>query len=301
MALGGDVVVSGAGHVTALPCDPTPFLRSRKMRKFMGPQDDLATVAACRAAADAGLAFPLGPRAGLFLAVGYLPFEGADMHTLLEGSLDPEGAFDVRRFSTTGLAAVNPLLTFRCLSNMPAFHVSLNLGVEGPYAVLYPTGGEAYAGLEEAAAALADGRADVALWGGVAHQRNALVDHHHARIDSGLPPERRLDAAAVVVLKRAERCAARGGRVRARLAGLELDYAPHDPFEVGHAWRESAGGVALEDDAGAAGPPLALCRALLAPPPGPLGPGLEPGFEPGFEHRLATRTGITARARWELA
>lgn len=296
MALGGDVVVSGAGHVVSVPCDPTPALRSRKMRKFMGPQDDLATVAASRAAADAGLAFPLGPRAGLFLAVGYLPFEGADMETLLAGSLAPDGAFDVLRFSTTGLAAVNPLLTFRCLSNMPAFHVSLNLGVEGPYSVLYPTGGEAYAGLEEAAAALADGRADVALWGGVAHQRNALVDHHHARIDSGVPPERRLDAAAIVVLERAERCAARGGRARARLAELEVGYRPHDPFEVGHAWRESAGDVVVEDDAGAAGPTLALCRALLERPAGPAGPG-----GPGLEHRLATRTGITARARWELA
>ena len=65
------VVLTGLGHVLGAPCDPRPFLRVRKNRKFMGLQDDLAVVAAGRALESAGLAdATLGERAGLNLAVG---------------------------------------------------------------------------------------------------------------------------------------------------------------------------------------------------------------------------------------
>lgn len=300
------IVATGAGLADGLPCDPAPFLRSRKMRKFMGPQDDMAVVAAARAAADAGLDAPLGARAGLFLAVGYLPFEASDMDALHDHSLDEKGRFDMARFSTAGAASVNPLLTFRCLSNMPAFHVSLNLGIEGPYAVLCPTAGECVAALEEAALALVEGRVDVALWGGVAHQRNALVRHHHARVRSEVPPERLLDAAAVVVLERASRAAARGALARARLDGLSTAYEPHDPLEsagvesrglgIEPSANAPAGGApersaltdaAEHEDAGAAGPAVAIARAILAEARGAL------------VHRVATRTRIDATMRWE--
>ena len=64
---------------------------------------------------------------------------------------------------------------------MPAFHVSLNFDVQGPYLVTYPGPGQFYAALEEAFAALDRGAIDLALVGGVAHQRNVLVEHHFGR------------------------------------------------------------------------------------------------------------------------
>ena len=71
-----DVVVTGAGLCRDPGIDPRPFLKERKMRKFMGAQDRLALVAARAALESAGLSpesEELGPAAGLYLCVGYLP------------------------------------------------------------------------------------------------------------------------------------------------------------------------------------------------------------------------------------
>ncbi|NOU31826.1 MAG: hypothetical protein HOO96_28315 [Polyangiaceae bacterium] len=183
--------------------DPSPFLKSRKSRKYMGLQDDMAVVAAGRALEAAGLAAPLGPRVGLYLAVGHIPFEEKDIVPVLEASLDEAGDFDIGRFSRVGYPRANPLLTFRCLPNMPAFHVSVNFGIEGPYFVTYPGLAAFYDALEEATVALARGRIDIALVGGVAHQENFLVRHHFGRhLTPGEPKEELADAAAFVVLER---------------------------------------------------------------------------------------------------
>src|SRR5216683_2228045 len=68
----------------------------------------------------------LGERAGLYMAVGSIPFEREHTDLLLRRSIDPDGRVSMARFSTDAFGALNPLLTFRCLSNMPAFHVSVN-------------------------------------------------------------------------------------------------------------------------------------------------------------------------------
>ena len=67
------LVVTGRGHVVSAQCDSTPYLKSRKNRKFMGVQDDMAVVAAGIALGDAGLRGELGrlgERVGVYLAVG---------------------------------------------------------------------------------------------------------------------------------------------------------------------------------------------------------------------------------------
>src|SRR6185295_3498273 len=221
------VVVTGAGHALGVPCDAAPFLKVRKNRKFMGPQDELAVAAAGRALVSADRPAPLGERAGLYMAVGYVPFEQEHLDQLLESSVDEAGSYAPDRFARDAFASLNPLLTFRCLSNMPAFHVSVNFDLQGPYFVTYPGPGQFYVALDEARAALAAGRVDVALVLGVAHQQNFLVKHQFARLD---PPQTALaDAAGCLVLERGDRAA---GRVRGRLLEFELAYAPSDPFET---------------------------------------------------------------------
>ena len=271
----GDIVLTGAGHVVTTPCDPTPYLKVRKQRKFMGAQDDLAVAAAGRALESAGLTGPLGERVGLYLAVGYIPFEQSDIDLLLGGSLE-NGRFSMGRFSTDGYNAVNPLLTFRCLSNMPAYHVSVNFDLQGPYFVTYPGPGQFYAALEEAAAALDSGRVDVALVGGVAHQDNFLVRHHFRRVD---PPQERLaDGAGVIIL---ETAAHAGSRSRGRLLERRVEYRPVDPLEERFEPSESGADAAL----GPASLPVALAQK---------GSGR-------LLHDLRSRDGIVASSRWEVA
>lgn len=262
-AAGDPLIVTGLGHVVSTPCDSTRYLKVRKNRKFMGVQDELAVTAAGRALEAAGLGPSLGGRAGLYMAVGHVPFEQSDIDQLMAGSVD-KGGFSMPRFSTEGVNGVNPLLTFRCLSNMPAYHISANFDLQGPYFVTYPGPGQFYLALEEACFALRSGEIDVALVAGVAHQRNFLVTHHFGRL--GIPAGRLVDSAGCVILQR-------GGRARGRLLEMSIAYRAHNPFEDEIESTEES--------------PAALPVALGS------GSGL-------FRHEVRTRDGITASSVWEL-
>jgi len=265
------------GHVVSGPCDPTPYLKVRKNRKFMGVQDDLAVVAAGLALKQAGLGSELGERVGLYLAVGYIPFEQSDIDQLLKNSVDDSG-LSIRRLSTSGYSQLNPLLTFRCLSNMPAFHISVNFDIQGPYFVTYPGAGQFYVALEQACSALRFGMIDIAIIGGVAHQQNFLVEHHFRRIEPAA--DRLLDAGGCLISELAEHANQRGARVRAVLREYNVRYRAHDPFRESLKPREIGADPAM----GPASLPVALSL----------------GREPKLRHEITGRDGINASSLWEL-
>jgi 3-oxoacyl-(acyl-carrier-protein) synthase len=274
---GDTLVVTGLGHVVSAPCDPTPYLKVRKNRKFMGVQDDLAVVAAGLALKQAGLASELGERVGLYLAVGYIPFEQSDIDQLLENSID-DGRLSMQRLSTTGYSQLNPLLTFRCLSNMPAFHISMNFDIQGPYFVTYPGPGQFYVALDQACAALRSHMIDIAIICGVAHQQNFLVEHHFRRIEPAA--DRLLDAGGCLVSELAEHATQRGARVRAVLRQYDIHYRAHNPFQESLKPREIGADPAM----GPASLPVALSV----------------GCEPMLRHEISGRDGINASSIWEL-
>ncbi|PWU19337.1 MAG: hypothetical protein C5B50_06710, partial [Verrucomicrobia bacterium] len=258
-----EFVLSGLGCATSPDCYPEPYLKTPKNRKFMGSQDHLAVCAAGRALESAGLnSALLGPEAGLFLAVGFIPFERADIDALLDGSMDG-GRISLRRFGTDGFSAVNPLLTFRCLPNMPAFHISSCFDVQGEYFVTYPGPGQFYAALEEAVYALDAGRISIALVGAVADQTNFLVSHHYQRLRPPVPPEDLRNGAGFLVLERAANNTTRNGPIHGRLRDLATTYLAHDPFTSELDPTEVFDGCpAPEGYFGAASLPIALGRIL---------------------------------------
>ncbi len=298
------IVVSGSSSIVLQgddpkTVDPTPYLRIRKNRKFMGTQDDLAVVAMGHALENAGLVgAPLGERAGLYAVVGFIPFDQADIAPVLAGSL-VEGEFSMERFSTDGFRRAHPLLTFRCLPNMPAYHVSANFDLQGPYLVTYPGAGQTYAALEEACAALRAGVVDFAFVLTVAHQRNFLVEHHFSRLTPPTPARELCDVASCLVLEREELLEQRGVSARARLLRFEHEYLPFDP--LGELPRESE---ALHDSAGALadltfsgrGPAGLLCALDAA-----LSSTQNHSLDRMLEHRLATRDGVTAFSTWQVS
>jgi 3-oxoacyl-(acyl-carrier-protein) synthase len=273
---GDPVVATGLGALRShggLQGEVLPWLKSRKMRKYMGKQDELAVIATGEALRCAGLQQAPDPaRVGLYLCVGYIPFERADIDALALPSIR-DGAFSMELFSTVGIEQVNPLLTFRCLPNMPIFHVSLNFGIRGPYFVTYPGIGQLYLALERAACALRAGEIDQALVGGVADQNNFLVEYHFSRLHGS--PAARCDAAAVICLERRADAERRGARAMAELLELDIRYQAHDPL---------AGRCAdlMEDEFG----PASLGLALH-------------GGKPAHEAR--TRDGFAVRSKWRLA
>jgi hypothetical protein len=265
------IAVTGLATVVPEPGErlrAVSFLKERKSKKYLGRQDELAVVSAGRALAQAGLEADLGERTGLFVAVGYIPFEARDIDPVLERSLDENGRFSMARFSDGGYQRAHPLLAFRCLPNMPAFHIAANFGIEGPYHVTYPSDGQLYVALEQAVLALRERRIDRALVTGVAHQQNFLVAHHHRRV--GVDPAALVDAGATAVI---ERAGERDVPTVAHLAELEVAYTPFDPLTTS----PPADGVR-----GPAEPLLAVDE----------GRGAE------IVHEIRSRDGIHARARW---
>ncbi len=268
-----------------------PYLKVKKLRKYMGVQDDLAVVAAVKALESANLlarsaSEGLGERTGLYLAVGYIPFEKADLDPLLAASLDADGNFSMEAFSTAGFRTVNGLLTFRCLPNMPAYHVSTNFDIQGPYFVTYPGPGQFYVALEESLMALEDGRIDVALVGGVAHQLNFLVESHFARLDSANSGIRLIDAAGYLVLERESHAQLRGASSRAYLAEMTLDYKPHDPFDGAAKFEDwfNRLDMTIIDQPGPASLPAILCFGAFA--------------LPLVRHSLRSRDGLIGTSVW---
>src|SRR5215469_12210178 len=224
------IIISGVGCAVDMPCSSERYLKTPKNRKFMGKQDHLAVCAAGRALESAGLdSSALGPKGGLFLAVGFIPFERADIDALIAGSIDDD-RISLRRFGTDGFSAVNPLLTFRCLPNMPAYHISACFDIQGEYFVTYPGSGQFYNALEEAVNALVAGRINIAVVGAVADQTNFLVSHHQSRLRPPVPATDLRDGAGFLVLEKNAEIVARGRCARGRLTDFKMSYTTHDPF-----------------------------------------------------------------------
>lgn len=275
--------------------DPTPHLLVRKSRKYLSPQDDLAVVAAANALSQSCMTRGhLGERAGLAVCVGYLSFDRKDTDPVLAVSVE-DGRFSMPRFSSDGMRKTHPLLTFRCLPNMPAFHVSVNFDLRGPYWCTYPSEAQSYAALGRAMDWIEDDEADVVLVGAVAHQRNFLVEHHLGRLEHPLAPSALRDAGAMLVLERASRAIARGARPLARVHRPRVRFAPRRPFDPGapapmDQWRADRSPIApaLDGSLGCAAPFAALAALL------------EAHRGRTLEHALVTRDAISVEARWEV-
>lgn len=271
---------------------PARFLKEKKSLKYMGLQDQLAVWVAGCALEQAGLlGRDLGDRCGLYLAVGYIPFEERDIAPVLAASL--EGSeFSLEKFSREGYTRAHPLLAFRCLPNMPAYHVAANFGVSGPYSVVYPGGGQLYQALEQALDDLRQERVDWALVGGVAHQRNFLVEHHMRRQIPSVEAGALRDAASMLVLRRAE------GQGGCRLTDVDISYSPFDPLKevpptademsLADDFRAVWGSASGALEVGPAGLGIALSRFLSS-------------SESVLIHRMQSREGIQASSRWEVA
>jgi 3-oxoacyl-(acyl-carrier-protein) synthase len=218
--------------------DFSRLLKNPKMKKFMGKQDKIAVLAVSHTLKQAQIppsAFK--DKTGIFLTVGYIPFEQKDIEPLTRAS-QSEGRFDMELFSTKGMASVHPLLTFRCLPNMPIFHISWNFEIQGSSFMTHPGPGQFYLALEQAIHALESQQIDYALVGGVADQNNFLVQHHFRRLQFP-QAEALVDAGGFLCLERLSSAQERKARILWELCSWEIQYQPFDPFQERFAYTES--------------------------------------------------------------
>lgn len=156
-----------SAEVAALPdFDPAERLGSRRMLKYMSKAAVLGCVAAHEALADAAAKGRLAPdRIGLYAATGLAAASVDDIQGMIEASIDEQGYFSDRLLGRNGLAATNPLVSFKILANMPPCLTSIIEGIKGPNLIFTPWEGQAAAALTEAWQAVREGLVDGALAG----------------------------------------------------------------------------------------------------------------------------------------
>ena len=201
-------------------CDPKRYLCVPKTIKFMSKQDHLAVNAAGQALESAALDLrKQKDSCGLFMTVGYIPFNREEAEKICRYSQDNH-QFSMFKFSTEAYDNINPLLAFACLPNMPAYHLSANFDIQGEYFLTYPGTAQFYLALSEAVQRLQNGDLKRAIVGGVSDQCNFLVENHFHKYYSGksIPAA---DVAAFMILERTT--AARKGSRQVRINLLSLD------------------------------------------------------------------------------
>jgi 3-oxoacyl-(acyl-carrier-protein) synthase len=251
-----------AGARVAVPpeFDPGARLGGRKLIKYMSDAAALGCVAAREAAEAADLKGRFRPeRVGLFAGSGLAAPPPADLLPLLRASIDEAGRFSCRLLGERGLAAANPLWSFKILANMPACLVSILESVKGPNLIFTPWENGSAAALVEAWRTVAGGEVDAALAGAAdsaAHPTALIALRQSGRLG---PRDVAASAAAYLVFERAETARRDGRPALARVVRLETadDAGPiEDPL------------AARLGRCVAAAPAVLLALSALAPPAG---------------------------------
>ena len=203
--------------------DVKPCLKNKKDFKFLSKQDSLSLLAATNAWKMADIKAYNPDHIGIYLAVGVLPFEDKPLEKLATIS-QKNGLFDMKTFSDDGFRAMNPMLTFKCLPNMPLFHISYNLEITGRYFMTYPGIPNWVDALEKAISDLETGVVEYAIVGAAADQRNFLVKNYFKRIFPDNIPNI-VDSSSVLVLTAKEH-----KNIFATINNIESNYIPFDPF-----------------------------------------------------------------------
>lgn len=211
-----------AAAPAALPpaFDAAAMVGNRRMLKYMSPAAVLGCAAAHAALADAGSAGRHAPeRTGLYAGSGLAAANLEEVATTVAHSVDEGGRLSLARFGRDGLAATNPLLSFRILPNMPPCLISIIEGLKGPNLILTPWAVQTAAALREAWQAVASGEVDCAVAGAAdtpAHPATFVYLRQSGRLRDGEVPA---SAAAYLVF---ERATAAGRRPYALLRDLRL-------------------------------------------------------------------------------
>ncbi|OGP69039.1 MAG: hypothetical protein A2170_06255 [Deltaproteobacteria bacterium RBG_13_53_10] len=141
-------------------------LGSRRMLKYMSDAAVLGCLAAREALEDAHAKVRFSPeRIGLYAGTGLATADIDEVRTMVEASIDEGGRFSCRLLGERGLAATNPLISFKILANMPPCLISIIECIKGPNLIFTPWEGQTGAALLEAWKGVATGEVDCALAG----------------------------------------------------------------------------------------------------------------------------------------
>jgi 3-oxoacyl-[acyl-carrier-protein] synthase II len=222
--------------------DASAYLDPKEARR-MARCSQIAIVAGREAAMDAGLDWDKEDREriGVILGTG---IGGVDLLA------EPLG-----RFATTGIIRTTPHTGLECLCNMPAFHVSLDLGCLGPLSTVVTACASGAQAIGDSMEMIRRGTTDVMFAGGVDAQvtplmfggfaaLRALSTHNDDPARACRPFDATRDGivigegAGIVVIEALDHALARGAHIYAELLGQA---ASADAFHIAQPQPDGAG------------------------------------------------------------
>lgn len=256
-----------AGQVPAF--DPYAFIKQRKLLKVMSREIQLAVAASQLALQDAVLTPDMFDRFrfGVSLGVGLINTDLDDLAPGIRKGLDENGEFQMKKFGQEGIRALFPLWFLKYLPNMPACHISIVHGLQGPNNTITTSSAAAAQAIGEAFQVIQRGDADLMLAGGTDSKLNpqGFSRFHLLGLLStrnGVPPQQvycpfdmRSDGvilgegAGLVVLEERQHALKRGARIYAEITGYgsSSDFNCDPRTSQDARGKELAMGRALED------------------------------------------------------
>ncbi len=131
--------------------NPKDYLKKdAKLVRFMSKETQFATIAASKAIEDTKT-FPYSEyEIAIYAGTGTTGIEFTDIEKMLNTSVDENGLFDIKKFGSEALYALNPLISFQILPNMPVCVASIYSKIKGNNQVFNPWEGNAAHALLEA-------------------------------------------------------------------------------------------------------------------------------------------------------
>jgi len=124
---------------------------------------------------------------GCFAGMGMVDYHVEDLLPAVVKSLDPSGNLDYDRFFPVGSREIYPLWPLAMLNNVAFCQASIHFGLRGENCVFSPHGDAGIQAVAEAVRVLEEGKAKVALAGGVSEQVSEF-SIARARLKGLIPP-----------------------------------------------------------------------------------------------------------------
>jgi len=156
--------------------DPAAFIQQRKMLKVMSREIQLAVASSQLALQDANLVPSQCDRTsfGISLGAGIINNDLDEIGIGIRSSIDENGRFQMRKFGQEGIRSLYPLWFLKYLPNMPACHISIAHGLQGPSNTITTSSAAGAQAVGEAYHVIQRGDADIMLAGGTDSKVNAM-------------------------------------------------------------------------------------------------------------------------------
>ncbi len=206
---------------------------ARSMGKHLSLLLASAGEAFCRAGIGSGMFDPQD--IGFFAGMGMVDYHVEDLLGAVLKSMNPDGGLDYDRFFAVGYREIYPLWPLGMLNNVAFCQVSIHFGLQGENCVFSPHGDAGIQAVAEAVNVLVDGKAKVALAGGVSEEISPL-SHARARLHGliGSPEKKELldpaseiflgECGAMLVLEPLSSALERGAHILGRISGFGFAY-----------------------------------------------------------------------------